>query len=159
RNLYEVEREGRRLHGTFLKGLIVALGAGHGFELEFGHTGALLRVSCMSRNVCGTSPARRASCSAAIAAEALGSCQRVLEPRKREIVNDDILYRLENLELMPLVVLGPEHHHGLKRRTARKSAGDFRDQDDSRFAELKAFTRPGTYPTKRLAVLGTLHQW
>src|SRR5262249_7401251 len=128
RNLQEVEREGRRLRGTFLEGLIVALGAGAGFELEFRHTGALLCVNCMSRNVCRTSPARRASCSAAIATEALGDEKRFLQPIKRQIVNDDILYRLENLELMPLVVLGPERHHGLKLRTARKSTGDFRDQ-------------------------------
>src|ERR1700722_7902856 len=78
---------------------------------------------------------------AAIAAEPFRDGKRVLQPGKREIVNDNFPYRLENLELMPLTILGPECHRGFERRTARKAAGGFCNQNGRGFGERKSRAR------------------
>src|SRR5215831_3146384 len=96
------------------------------------------------------------SSSAAIAAEPLGDEKRVLQPGKREIVVRHLPHRLKYLELMPPFILGPECHHGLERRTARKTAREFRDQDARCFGEPKTLARPRSHPFQRFAVLRAL---
>src|SRR5215471_1749080 len=123
--------------------------------------GRFARHELRSHNVCRTRLARRAirsSRSAAIAAKPFGDEKRVLQPDKREIANDNIPYRLEYLELMPLRILGPERHRGLKRRTARKAAREFRDQDARCFGELKTLARPRSHPFQCFVVLRALCQ-
>src|SRR5215472_12655543 len=62
------------------------------------------------------------------------------------------------LNMMPLRILGPERHRGLKRRTARKAAREFRDQDARCFGELKTLARPRSHPFQCFVVLRALCQ-
>src|SRR5262249_19715176 len=64
---------------------------------------------CMP-NIVGASSEPR---STAIAAEALGYEERILQPGKREVIADDLPYRLENLVLIPLRLFRPERHNCL----------------------------------------------
>src|SRR5262245_35299196 len=72
--------------------------------------------------------ARARTASAAFAIETFRDDELVLHPTERKIVEPNFGDRFEQLEVMTLLV-APERHRGFKRRTARKIAGNFGDED------------------------------
>src|SRR5262245_5830100 len=82
--------------------------------------------------------------------------QRVLQPSGRKVVGDDLFDALEHLEMMPRIAVGPKRDHGLQRRTAWQSAGNFADENRSVLRQLEARTRPLLHPLEGFQAFGTL---
>src|SRR5262249_28570859 len=62
----------------------------------------------------------------------------------------------EYLEMMPRIAVGPKRDHGLQRRTAWQSAGNFADEDRGVLRQLEARTRPLFHPLEGFRAFGTL---
>src|SRR3954452_23670876 len=101
---------------------------------------------CRNRSVPISSSAsdnrEASSASAATKSFALDRTQGILEPGGRQVVLHHLLDRLENLEVAPLSVLGPECHHGLQWRAAGDSTGKLGREHRSVLRQRKAHACP-----------------
>src|SRR5258708_1295091 len=83
---------------------------------------------------------RGAAGSAALARDV--ARERVLHPRRRQVLAADFLDGLEDLEMVALAIGSPERHERLERRKAGQGACRFLQDDGLLFAEREALAGP-----------------